>query len=60
MTKLSGPAYAQWYDPSAGAYSAVAGSPLANTGSKSFTPPTAKHADGSDDWVLVLETNPPP
>jgi hypothetical protein len=59
MTQLSGPAYAQWYDPSVGTYSAVAGSPLPNTGTKMFTPPAAKHADGYDDWVLVLETKPP-
>jgi hypothetical protein len=59
MSQLSGPAFAQWYDPSAGTYSAIAGSPLANTGTKMFTPPTAKHPDGYDDWVLVLETKPP-
>jgi hypothetical protein len=60
MTKLAGPAVARWYDPTTGTYTAIAGSPLANTGSKSFTPPTQKHTDTYDDWVLVLETTPPP
>jgi hypothetical protein len=60
MTKLAGSAVGRWYDPAAGVYSAITGSPFANTGMHVFTPPAAKHADGFDDWVLVLETNPPP
>jgi hypothetical protein len=60
MTKLAASAVARWYDPTTGAYTTVSGSPLANAGRKTFTPPTAKHADGYDDWVLVLETSPPP
>src|SRR6185369_3379872 len=59
MTKLATAATARWYDPTTGAYTAISGSPFANTGKRTFTPPTAKHADGYDDWVLVLETNPP-
>ncbi len=54
MTRLSGPATARWFDPSNGAYTAIAGSPLANTGSRRFTPPGNNH-DGDGDWVLVLE-----
>ena len=34
MTRLSGPAKARWFDPSNGAYTAIAGSPLANKGSR--------------------------
>jgi hypothetical protein len=59
MTKLAGSATARFYDPTTGAYTAVPGSPLPATGTKTFTPPAAKHADGFDDWVLVLETSPP-
>ncbi len=36
MTRLSGPIKARWFDPSNGAYTAIAGSPLANTGSRDF------------------------
>ena len=50
MTKLSGPAKAQWFNPRNGAYSAIPGSPFANSGAKVFMPPEA------GDWVLVLET----
>lgn len=59
MTKLAGKAVARWFDPTNGVYTSVAGSPIENAGSIAFTPPSAKHADGYDDWVLVLETTPP-
>ncbi len=57
MTKLSGPAVAQWYDPASGKSQKIAGSPLANQGTKKFTSPGV-NADGpgNEDWVLVLET----
>ena len=54
MTQLSGPAMVRWFDPSNGAYKAIAESPLANKGSRSFTPPGNNH-DGDGDWILVLE-----
>ena len=54
LTQLRGPAAAQWYDPSCGRYSAIAGSPFANSGTHVFIPPR-HNADGDDDWVLVLE-----
>jgi hypothetical protein len=60
MTKLSAAAVARWYDPVAGTFTPVDGSPFAPSGTKSFTPPAAKHADGYTDWVLVLETAPRP
>ena len=53
MTRLRGPVEARWFDPSNGVYTAVAGSPLANTGPRNFTPPGNNH-DGDGDWVLVL------
>jgi hypothetical protein len=59
MTKLAATATARWYDPTTGGFTTVAGSPLANTSTRTFTPPTGNHSDGFNDWVLVLETNPP-
>lgn len=51
MSKLSGPAKAQWFNSATGVYSAIAGSPLPNRGSKVFTPPSG----GEGDWVLIIE-----
>jgi hypothetical protein len=59
LAQLRDPAIARWFDPSAGAFQAIPGSPLANSGSREFAPPGA-NADGDGGWVLVLETNPPP
>ena len=60
MTKLAGAATARWFNPTTGGHVPIAGSPFAATGTRTFTPPAARHADASDDWVLVLETEPPP
>ena len=57
ISKLSGPAVtARWYDPAAGTFPQITGSPFANTGDRQFTPP-GNNADGpgNDDWVLVLQ-----
>jgi len=54
MSKLRGPATAQWYDPSSGTYSAIAGSPFTNINTRNFTP-SGNNAAGQGDWVLVLE-----
>ncbi len=54
MASLKSPANAQWFDPTSGVYIRVAGSPLANRGSRQFTPP-AKNHEGDSDWVLVLD-----
>ena len=59
MSKLSGSATALWYDPSRGLYKLIEGSPFSNTGKHAFTPP-GKNGDGDEDWVLILETKPPP
>ena len=59
MSSLAAPAYASWYDPSNGTFSAIPGSPLANTGTRTFTPPGA-NGDGDGDWVLLLEASVPP
>ena len=55
MTKVAGPVTARWYDPTTGTYSAITGSPFANTGSRQFTP-SGNNNSGDGDWVLVLET----
>jgi hypothetical protein len=54
MSKFAGPVTARWFDASSGAYTTVSGSPLANSGSRSFTLP-GNTADGSADWVLLLQ-----
>jgi hypothetical protein len=54
MSKLVSKATARWYDPTSGAYAEIDGSPFANTGSRSFTPP-GNNSSGDGDWVLVLE-----
>jgi hypothetical protein len=59
MSKASGPAVGHWYDPASGTYLPIAGSPFANSGTRTFTP-SGNNSDGGGDWVLVLETNPPP
>jgi len=54
MTKLAGRTIAQWFDPTAGTFSPIPGSPFDNRGSWQFMPPD-RNRDGDDDWVLVLE-----
>jgi hypothetical protein len=56
MTQLSGPATARWYDPAAGTFTPIVGSPFATTGPRDFATP-GPNADGDEDWVLVLEAN---
>jgi len=51
MSKLAGPAKAQWLSLTTGEYTAIADSPLPNSGLKVFTPPDG----GEGDWVLLLE-----
>jgi len=53
LSEFSGPVTAQWYDPSNGTYTTVAGSTYPNSGTQSFTTPGNNH-DGAPDWVLVL------
>jgi hypothetical protein len=55
MTALSANPRARWYDPSSGSFTAIGD--LTNSGSQSFTPPSA-NATGAHDWVLVLDLAP--
>lgn len=54
MTKLSGPVTARWFDPTNNTFTAIAGSPLANSGTRHFIPP-GNNSAGDGDWVLLLE-----
>jgi hypothetical protein len=54
LSTLSGPVTARWYDPAAGTFTSIPGSPFPNAGSMQFTTPGI-NAGGDDDWVLVLE-----
>lgn len=46
---------ASWYDPTTGASQAINGSPFSNTSTQMFSTPSTAHADGTHDWVLVLQ-----
>jgi len=54
MSRLSGPVNARWFDPSAGTFTAIAGSPFPNSGSIALNTP-GTNAGGDADWVFVLE-----
>jgi hypothetical protein len=54
MAKLDVAARARWYNPTAGTYTTIDGSPLANKGSRDFATP-GDNGTGTNDWVLVLE-----
>ena len=53
MAKFVGAVTAQWFDPTNGTYSAVTGSPLANTGTHVFSP-IGNNSAGEPDRVLLL------
>jgi len=55
MSRMSSPANARWYDPAAGLFVSIAGSPFPNFGTLDFAPPGPNSA-GDGDWVLVLES----
>jgi hypothetical protein len=55
MAQMKGLTTAYWFDPSSGAYTLVPGGPFASSGSQQFAPP-GNTADGSTDWVLLLES----
>lgn len=58
LSRLAGPnVVAHWYDPAAGTYRTVSGSPFAATGSRTFATP-GSNGLGDADWVLVLTSSP--
>jgi hypothetical protein len=59
LAKLSGPLNIAWWDPTTGTstYDPAtpgAGKTIPNVGSKTVAVPTAVHADGARDWLLVV------
>ena len=57
MGALRGPVRARWLDPATGRFlPATDGRDLANAGRRRFVTPAGRRADGSDDWLLVLDT----
>jgi hypothetical protein len=60
LAPMAAASFARWYDPTTGVSTPIAGSPFPNTGTQAFTVPAGAHADGSRDWVLVLETTATP
>lgn len=54
---MEGEVSAQWFDPTTGGYRPASDRPLAPSGRHAFTTP-GDHADGTDDWVLVLRAGP--
>lgn len=57
MTNFSNSVTSRWFDPSAGTFTAITGSPFANTISTNLTTP-GNNAAGQGDWVLLLESAP--
>lgn len=58
MSRFTDATWARWFDPASGVLSNVPGAPFANAGTRAFTTPGA-NAEGSDDWVFVLEAATP-
>jgi hypothetical protein len=55
LATFSGQVTATWFDPTTG--NTIAAGTYANSKSQNFSVP-GKHADGGNDWVLVLQTGP--
>lgn len=47
---------ARWFDPTDGDSAGIAGSPFADSGTHTFTPP-GRNSEGDSDWVLVLQVS---
>jgi hypothetical protein len=58
MTHFSNSVIARWFDPTANTFTAIAGSPFANTITANLTTPGSNWA-GDGDWVLVLQAQAP-
>jgi len=56
LTQIAGSSIAaRWFDPSAGTFAPVGGSPFLTSGPRSFPTP-GSNASAATDWVLVLES----
>ncbi|HXC35040.1 MAG TPA: DUF4038 domain-containing protein, partial [Candidatus Acidoferrales bacterium] len=56
LTNFAGPVVAKWYDPAAGTYAPIAGSPFANTIVATNLATPGNNSAGDPDWVMLLET----
>ena len=56
MTNFNGIVTARWFDPSANTFTAITGSPFANTITTNLTTP-GNNAVGDGDWVLLLQAS---
>jgi hypothetical protein len=58
LSLLRGPVRARWLDPATGRFLPIAGGHgLAPAGTRRFVTPAGRRADGSDDWLLVLDVD---
>jgi len=56
LAHLSGPRVrARWFDPVAGIYAPIPGSPFEAVGPRAFSP-AGRNSAGDSDWVLVLDS----
>jgi len=59
LNRLAGPQIgAQWYDPANGEFLDIEGSPFPASGSQSFTRDAGQNSAGSEDWALILNSQP--
>jgi hypothetical protein len=58
LTNFSRTVSSRWFDPTANTFTAISGSPFANSGTHDFTTP-GNNSAGDGDWVLLLEAQPP-
>lgn len=58
LTNFVSTVTARWFDPTTNAFTAISGSPFANTGSHTFSTP-GNNSEGAGDWVLLLESSAP-
>jgi hypothetical protein len=58
LSLLRGPVRARWLDPATGRFLPIAGGHgLPPAGTRRFVTPAGRRADGSDDWLLVLDVD---
>jgi len=53
LDRLKSPVTARWFDPAAGTFSVISGSPFANNKIHNFSTPR-NNSSGDPDWILVL------
>ncbi|HXX94074.1 MAG TPA: DUF4038 domain-containing protein, partial [Planctomycetota bacterium] len=56
LSRIPAPLRARWFDPSSGAWTGALTVAPENAQPREFTPP-GKNADGSEDWVLLVQSD---